>query len=41
MTYEESVFYFKSLENLEKLKRTKGHYPSFLPVDNKNMYICY
>jgi hypothetical protein len=41
MTYEESVSYFKRLENLEKIKRTNGPNPSSLPVDNKNMYICY
>jgi hypothetical protein len=41
MTYEESVFYFKRLENLEKIRRTNGPNTSSLPVDNKNMYICY
>jgi hypothetical protein len=41
MTYEESVSYFKFLENLEKIRRTNGPNPSSLPVDNKNMYICY
>jgi hypothetical protein len=35
MTYEESVSYFKSLENLEKIRRTDGPNPSSLPVDNK------
>jgi hypothetical protein len=35
MTYEESVSYFKRLENLEKIRRTKGPNPSSLPVDNK------
>jgi hypothetical protein len=35
MTYEESVSYFKSLENLEKIRRTNGPNPSSLPVDNK------
>jgi hypothetical protein len=35
MTYEESVFYFKRLENLEKIRRTNGPNPSSLPVDNK------
>ena len=34
MTYEESVVYFKRLENLEKIKRTNGPSPP-LPVDNK------
>jgi hypothetical protein len=36
MTYEESVSYFKHLENLEKIRRTNGPNPSSLPVDNKN-----
>jgi hypothetical protein len=35
MSYEESVSYFKRLENLEKIRRTNGPYPSSLPVDNK------
>ena len=34
MTYEESVSYFKRLENLEKIRRTNGPSPA-LPVDNK------
>jgi hypothetical protein len=33
MSYEESVAYFKRLENLEKIKKTNGMAP--LPVDNK------
>jgi hypothetical protein len=33
MTYEESVAYFKRLENLEKIQRING--PTPLPVDNK------
>jgi hypothetical protein len=41
MSHEESVSYFKRLENLEDIKRTNGPNPSSLPVDNKNMYICY
>jgi hypothetical protein len=41
MSYEESVSHFKQLENLEKIRRTNGPNPSSLPVDNKNMYICY
>jgi hypothetical protein len=41
MTYEESVSYFKRLENLGKIRHTNGPNPSSLPVDNKNMYICY
>jgi hypothetical protein len=36
MSYEESVSYFKRLENLEKIRRTNGPNPSSLPVDNKN-----
>jgi hypothetical protein len=35
MAYEESVSYFKRLENLEKIRRTNGPNPSSLPVDNK------
>jgi hypothetical protein len=35
MSYEESVSYFKCLENLEKIKRTNGPNPSSLPVDIK------
>jgi hypothetical protein len=35
ISYEESVSYFKSLENLEKIRRTNGPNPSSLPVDNK------
>ena len=35
MSYEESVSYFKRLENLEKIQRTHGPAPT-LPVDNKN-----
>jgi hypothetical protein len=35
MTYEESVSYFKRLENLEKIRCTNGPNPSSLPVDNK------
>jgi hypothetical protein len=41
MSYEEYVSYFKHLENLEKIRRTNGPNPSSLPVDNKNIYICY
>jgi hypothetical protein len=40
-SYEESVSYFKRLENLEKIRHTNGPNPSSLPVDNKNMFICY
>jgi hypothetical protein len=35
MSYEESVSYFKVLENLEKIRHTKGPNPSSLPVYNK------
>jgi hypothetical protein len=35
MSYEESVSYFKHLENLKKIRRTSGPNPSSLPVDNK------
>jgi hypothetical protein len=35
MTYEESVSYFKRLENLEKIRRTNSPNPSSLPVDKK------
>jgi hypothetical protein len=35
MTYEESVSYFKRLQNLEKIRRTNGPNPSSLTVDNK------
>jgi hypothetical protein len=35
MTYEESVSYFKRLENLEKSRRTNGPNPSSLPLGNK------
>jgi hypothetical protein len=35
MTYEESVSYFKRLENLEKIRRNNCPNPSSLPVDNK------
>jgi hypothetical protein len=37
MTYEESVSYFKCLENLEKIRRTNGPNPSSLPVHNKEV----
>jgi hypothetical protein len=41
MTCEESVSYFKRLENLVKIRCTNGPNPSSLPIDNKNTYICY
>jgi hypothetical protein len=37
MIYEESVSYFKRLENLEKIRCTNGPNPSSLPIDNKIM----
>jgi hypothetical protein len=36
MSYEESVSYFKRLENLEKIRRTNGPNPSSLTVDKNN-----
>jgi hypothetical protein len=41
ISYEESVSYFKCLENLEKIRHTNGPGPPTLPVDTNNMYICY
>jgi hypothetical protein len=41
MSHEESLSYFKRLENLEKIRRTNSPNPSSLPVDNKKIYICY
>jgi hypothetical protein len=38
MSYEESVSYFKRLENLEKIKSTNGPSPASLPVDNKESF---
>jgi hypothetical protein len=35
MSCEESVYYFKRLENLEKIRRTNGPNPSSLQVDYK------
>jgi hypothetical protein len=35
MSYEESVSYFKRLENLEKIRRTNSPNPSSLQIDNK------
>jgi hypothetical protein len=35
MSYEESVSYFKRLENLEKIRRTDGPGPATLLVDKK------
>jgi hypothetical protein len=35
MSHEESLPYFKRLENLEKIRRTNGPNLSSLPVDNK------
>jgi hypothetical protein len=36
MSYEESVSYFKRLQNLEKIRHTNGPNPPSLPIDNKN-----
>jgi hypothetical protein len=36
ISYEESVSYFKCLENLEKIRPTNGLHPSSLPVHKKN-----
>jgi hypothetical protein len=41
ISYEESASYFKSLENLEKIRCTNSPNPSSLSVDNKNIQICY
>jgi hypothetical protein len=41
ISYEESVSYFKRLENLEKIRCTIGPNASSLLVDNENMYIYY
>jgi hypothetical protein len=35
MTYEESVSYFKRLDNLEKIRRSNGPNLSSLPVDRR------
>jgi hypothetical protein len=35
MSYEDSVSYFKHLEDLEKIRPTNSPNPSSLPVDNK------
>jgi hypothetical protein len=34
MSYEETVSYFKRLENLGKIMRTNGPNPSSIPIDN-------
>jgi hypothetical protein len=39
MSYEESIYYFKFLENLEKIRRTNGPNPASLPADNKNDFL--
>jgi hypothetical protein len=38
ISYEESVSYFKRLENLEKIRYTKGPNPTSLPVDAATNY---
>jgi hypothetical protein len=35
ISYEELVFYFKRLENLEKIRSTNGPNPASLPIDSK------
>jgi hypothetical protein len=35
MSYEESVSYFKRLENLEHIRHTNGPSPASLSIDNK------
>jgi hypothetical protein len=37
MSYEETVSYFKRLENLEKIRNTNGPSLTTLSVDNKNL----
>jgi hypothetical protein len=37
ISHEKSVSYFKSLENLGKIRRTNGPGPAKLPVDTKNV----
>jgi hypothetical protein len=37
MYNEESVSYYKHLENLEKIRHTNGSNPYSLPVDNKKI----
>jgi hypothetical protein len=39
ITYEESVSYFKRLENLEKIRRTNTPNHSSQPIDNKKYVI--
>jgi hypothetical protein len=41
MSYDESISYFKRLENLEEIRHTNGPNPASPSVNNKNMYICY
>jgi hypothetical protein len=38
-SYEESVSYFKHLENLEKIRRTNGPSLASLPVDKKKEFL--
>jgi hypothetical protein len=35
MSYEESVSYFKNLQNLEKIRHINSASPSTLPIDNQ------
>jgi hypothetical protein len=39
MSYEESVSYFKRLENLQNIRHTKGLNPASLPVDNEKEFL--
>jgi hypothetical protein len=39
MTYEESVSYFKRLDNLEKIRRINGPNPSSLLVEIRNKFL--
>jgi hypothetical protein len=41
MSHEESVSYFKCLENLEKISCTHSPSPALLPINNKKISICY
>jgi hypothetical protein len=41
ISYEESVSYFKRLENLEKIRHTNGPNPSSLSAENNKKSFCY
>jgi hypothetical protein len=38
MSSEESVSFFKRLENLEKIRHTNGPVPATQPADNKKIH---